>query len=296
MKVLPESLAAHVAGRITTLSSCWIIVRQDAVKLGFTDHDRPLTVSGVLCEPQNGLTASATTDGPDLATGGGDVSGTIASPVLSEIDLEAGLWDNAEVQVYRVNWQSPADHLLMRRARIGEVSRSGDVFRSELRGLAHLLEARQGRVFARGCDADLGDSRCKVNLETAAYQGTGTVLTAAREWLRVSGLEAFSEGWFSRGRIVVQSGHWTGFASEVASHRMENGAAVLSLFQPAPTSLEPGTQVQVRAGCAKDLETCRAKFANHLNYQGFPHMPGSDFALSYPGSNTGENDGSALVP
>lgn len=295
MKLLPENLAAHVAGRITTLASCWILVRSDGVKLGFTDHDRPLTVADVLCEPQNGLVPSAMRDGPDLATGGGDVSGALDSPALSETDLEAGLWDNAEVQVYLVNWQGLADHVLLRRARIGEVSRAGRDFRAELRGLAHLLETRKGRVFARICDADLGDSRCKVDLDTAAYQVTGTVVSATRERVSLSGLESYSTGWFSRGRIEVLDGALAGFASEVASHRLEGDNTVLALFQPAPEALEQGTQVQVRAGCSKDLETCRAKFANHLNYQGFPHMPGSDFALSYPNSNTGENDGSALV-
>jgi uncharacterized phage protein (TIGR02218 family) len=70
----------------------------------------------------------------------------------------------------------------------------------------------------------------------------------------------------------------------------------LALFQPAPLALDAATQVRVRAGCAKDLETCQAKFANHLTAPGFPHMPGSDFALSYPGRNTGENDGSARAP
>jgi uncharacterized phage protein (TIGR02218 family) len=295
MKTLPPDLAAHVAGRITTLATCWIVTRADGVRLGFTDHDRALSVEGVVCQPQNGLSPSAMNDGPDFATGGGDVSGTLESSALLETDLEAGLWDNADVRVFLVNWQSPYDHVLLRRARIGEVGRAGSVFRAELRGLSHLLESRQGRVFARICDADLGDSRCKVDLTNPAYQATATVTVAQREWLRVSGLHSFANGWFSRGRVTVLTGPLAGFASEIASHRQEDAVSVLSLFQPAPEALVPGTEIEVRAGCSKDLETCREKFANHLNYQGFPHMPGSDFALSYPSRNTGLNDGSARV-
>lgn len=295
MKDLPQDLAAHVAGRITTLASCWIITRNDAIKLGFTDHDRPLVVEGVSCLPQNGLSASSMTRGPELATGGGEVSGTLESPALTEVDLEAGLWDGAEVKVYLVNWQAPTDFLLLRRARIGEITRAGSVFRSELRGLAHLLEARKGRVFARNCDADLGDHRCKVDLEDAAYQAVGSVQSSASEWLRVSGLESYDDGWFSRGHIEVLDGTLAGFATEIASHRQEDGSALLNLFQATPQALASGTNIKVRAGCSKDLATCHRKFANELNFQGFPHMPGSDFALSYPNSNTGSNDGSALV-
>ncbi|WP_415719590.1 DUF2163 domain-containing protein [Roseibium alexandrii] len=295
MKTLPPDLATHVAGRITTLATCWIVTRADGVRLGFTDHDRALSVEGVECQPQNGLSPSAMNDGPEFAAGGGDVSGTLESTALLKTDLEAGLWDNADVRVFLVNWQTPSEHVLLRRARIGEVGRAGAVFRAELRGLAHLLESRQGRVFARICDADLGDSRCKVDLTNSAYQATATVTTAQREWLRVTGLETYANGWFSRGRVTVLTGPLSVFASEVANHRQEGAVSVLSLFQPAPELLAPGTEVVVRAGCSKDLETCRTKFANHLNYQGFPHMPGSDFALSYPNRNTGLNDGSARV-
>lgn len=296
MKEVPQNLAGHVAGRITTLATCWIILRADAVKLGFTDHDKALTIEGIICQPQSGLTPSAMSDGPDLVTGGGDVSGTLESPALTDIDLDAGLWDNAQVQVYLVNWQMPSDYLLLRRARIGEITRAGPVFRSELRGLAHLLEARRGRVFARNCDADLGDHRCKVDLEAAAYQAEATVLSAAPDWLRLNGLESYQDGWFARGRIEVLDGPLAGFASEVASHRQEDGGSLVNLFQAAPEALSAGTRVKVRAGCAKDLATCQSKFSNQLNFQGFPHMPGSDFALSYPNSNTGINNGSALVP
>ncbi|EEE43372.2 hypothetical protein SADFL11_658 [Roseibium alexandrii DFL-11] len=106
MKTLPQNLAAHLAGRITTLATCWIVTRADGVRLGFTDHDRALSVEGVVCQPQNGLSPSAMIDGPEFATGGGDVSGTLESSALLETDLEAGLWDNADVRVFLVNWQA----------------------------------------------------------------------------------------------------------------------------------------------------------------------------------------------
>ena len=70
MKTLPPDLAAHLGGRITTLATCWIITRADGVRLGFTDHDRALSVEGVVCQPQNGLSPSAMNDGPEFATGG----------------------------------------------------------------------------------------------------------------------------------------------------------------------------------------------------------------------------------
>ena len=49
----------------------------------------------------------------------------------------------------------------------------------------------------------------------------------------------------------------------------------------------------VTAGCDKTYPTCRDRFANVVNFGGFPHMPGNDFALSYPNQGSG-NDGGKL--
>ncbi len=54
---------------------------------------------------------------------------------------------------------------------------------------------------------------------------------------------------------------------------------------------EPGAPVAagdtftLTAGCDKRLATCRDRFANALNFQGFPHMPGNDVVMrAVPGS------------
>lgn len=296
MKTLSPDLAAHLGGRVTTLALCWLVTRRDGVRLGFTDHDRPLSVDGVACVPGNGLAASAMTDGPGLATGGGEVSGALTGPALTDADLEAGLWDGAEVAAHLVNWSDPTQLLLLRRARIGEVVREGAAFRAELRGLAHLLEARQGRVFGTTCDADLGDGRCTVDLADPAFSGTAVTTTGSDlDTLVVTGLDGFDNGWFTGGRALVETGPRAGFAVEIADHRVSAGAVRLVLWQALPELLADGTALKVTSGCDKRLSTCQAKFANAMNFRGFPHMPGSDFVLSYPNRNTAENDGSARV-
>ena len=50
--------------------------------------------------------------------------------------------------------------------------------------------------------------------------------------------------------------------------------------------LAVGDTLQVTAGCDKRFATCREKFANGLNFQGFPHMPGSDFSYGYADGET----------
>ena len=36
------------------------------------------------------------------------------------------------------------------------------------------------------------------------------------------------------------------------------------------------------AGCDRRFASCAVKFANTVNFRGFPHIPGSDFVLGYP--------------
>jgi uncharacterized phage protein (TIGR02218 family) len=43
-----------------------------------------------------------------------------------------------------------------------------------------------------------------------------------------------------------------------------------------------GDSFTVTAGCDKTFRICRDKFDNKDNFRGFPHVPGNDFALSYP--------------
>ena len=52
-----------------------------------------------------------------------------------------------------------------------------------------------------------------------------------------------------------------------------------------------GHDFVVRAGCDKRLETCRDRFANVVNFRGFPHIPGQDTVIRYPNrgdANAGE--------
>jgi uncharacterized phage protein (TIGR02218 family) len=54
-----------------------------------------------------------------------------------------------------------------------------------------------------------------------------------------------------------------------------------------------GDVLRIEAGCDKRPETCRVKFANFVNFQGFPHVPGEDWLMSYPTAGS-LNDGGSL--
>lgn len=278
MKQLSPSLQAHLDGGATTLAWCWRLTRRDGTSQGFTDHDRDLVFDGTTFEAAAGFTASEIKDHVGLSVGNMEVSGALSSEGLAEGDLAAGLYDDARVEIFRVNWQDPGQRVLMRAGSLGEVKRSGAAFIAEVRGLAHYLQQPRGRIYQYTCDADLGDSRCGLALGGPAMTGTGEIETlASPRRFSVVGLSAFASDWFTQGLLTFTSGAASGQKIEVKSHSVTEAAVMLELWQEPRGPLVAGQTFRVSAGCDKHLETCGVKFSNAVNFRGFPHMPGNDF-------------------
>ena len=292
MRQISEDLAAHLGGDATTLCHCWRLTRRDGVVLGFTEHDRNLAFDGTVFKAASGFRPSETEAEDGLAAPPSEVTGGFSSEAMTEGDLASGRYDGARVEVFIVNWQALDQRLLLKVQEIGEVSRGGGQFTAELRSFAHRLGQENGRVYNRRCDADLGDGRCRVNL--AAFRATGTVTAVeAPEQIVASGLDGFSAGFFDGGRLVFESGANAGLVLAIDSTRAVDGGIELRFWLPLEVLPESGDTFEITAGCDKSFSTCRTRFSNHLNFQGFPHVPGSDFAYSYA-DGSGNHDGGAL--
>ena len=295
MKTLPPTLAAHLASRVTTLAACWRVERADGVVLGFTDHDRKIAFNGDDYEPTSGLDASEAVAHAGLQVGGLEVAGALSSERITEEDLAAGLYDNARVETWLVNWQTPTQRHLMRVASIGEVRRDDGSFTAELRSLSHALGQERGRIFRATCDADLGDERCKIDLSSFAFASIGEVsATDGHGRLDTSFLADRPTGFFDQGLLTFTSGENAGRQVEVLRHVRDDAGDHIELWQKMVAPIAPGDTLMATAGCDKRFATCRDRFDNVANFRGVPHMPGNDFALSYP-TSAGGHQGEALV-
>ena len=277
MKALGAGLSAHLATGATTLCWCWRLTRLDGVKLGFTDHDYDVVFDGTAFEAAAGFTASDIKDAVGLSVDNLEVSGALSSAHLSEADLGAGRYDDARVEIFRVNWQNPDQRVLMRTGSLGEVRRTAHSFSAEVRGLAHYLQQPKGRLYQLTCDADVGDAHCGVNLALPSLRGTGAIVSApsARRFT-VSGLGSFAHDFFTRGLLAFTSGPALGQALEVKAHANVAGAVTIELWAEAEGPAT-GNTFTVTAGCDKRIATCKTRFSNTINFRGFPSMPGNDF-------------------
>ncbi len=294
MKTLSPALATHLASGVTTLAWCWNLVRRDAVTLGFTDHDRDLTFGGVTYEAATGFTASEIKDTLGLAVDNLDIQSALSSLRLDEDDLAAGLYDDARVEIWRVNWSDPAQRVLMRKGSLGEITRAGKSFSAEVRGLAHYLNQPSGRTYQFACDANLGDARCGVDLTSPVWRGLASIVSIIdHRTITATGLAAYATDHFTRGLVTVSSGANAGQKIEVRRHNQLTNVATLELWQAPARPFAIDDTLIVSAGCDKHFVTCRDRFANAARFRGFPHMPGTDLITSVARSGD-VNDGSAL--
>jgi len=296
MRNIPSALQAKLDSGVTTLCRCWVLARADAVTQGFTDHDEDVVVGGVTCRAGTGLSASETTQKLGLAVDGSEFSGALAGDTLNEDDLAAGRYDGAAVELWLTDWSEPALRVLLAKGSLGEVKREGTAFTAEVRGLSERLAQESGRLYTATCSADLGDTRCKVDLTSAAYRGTGTVAAVpATSSFTASGLSAFDDGWFTAGKLTFTGGGNVGVSVEVKAH-VNDGAVSLTLWQAMPESIAAGDTFTVTAGCDKRFTTCHDRFNNVVNFRGFPHIPGNDFVIRYPVQGEPGNDGKSMQP
>jgi len=87
------------------------------------------------------------------------------------------------------------------------------------------------------------------------------------------------------------SGHASGLWGMIKADRSDtDGTRQIELWQPIRGFVEADAEIRLTAGCDKRFDTCRLKFNNLLNYQGFPDLPNEDWVMTYPskgGANTG---------
>ena len=281
MKTLPPGLQDHLDGGATTLCWCWKLTRRDGVVQGFTDHDQMVSFDGVSYDAVSGFTASDVQSSLGLAIDNLTLAGALSSASLNEDELAAGVYDNAAIEIWRVNWAAPEMRVLMRKGNIGQVVRNGSAFQAELRGLAHILNQPVGRAYGHLCDADLGDARCTLTLTGLTASGAVALVTDARRFT-ATGLGGYAQDYFTGGKLCFTSGANAGFAMEVKRHGASGTAVSFELWQAMSKPVAPGDGFTVSAGCDKQFSTCKTKFSNIINFRGFPYMPGNDAVVASP--------------
>lgn len=287
MKALPAGLQTFLDAGETTMVHCWKVTRTDGTEQGFTEHDLDLEFGGVTYKAASGFTATQVESSLGLAVDNLNADGALSDDTINEDDLAAGRYDDAEVELFWVNFNNVAQRILLSKGNIGQVKRGELAFSAELRSMTQRLQQKTGRTYQRTCDAILGDAACKVNLNSFDTTGTVTNVEDNRR-ITLSGMSNDTEGFYTLGFIEWTSGLNDGLKFEIKAH----SPGVIVLWEQTPFDIGVGDTARIVAGCDKSIATCHAKFSNTANFQGFNLIPGSDYLTRYATRDGGQKGGS----
>ncbi len=282
-------MRAHLEAATTTLCRAWAITRRDGTRLGFTDHDCDLNFDGLKFCADTGLSARQLEQGTGLSVDNSEALGALSAAAVRERDIAAGYYDEAEVLSWLVNWQNPDERQLQFRGYIGEITREDGQFRAELRGLTDRLNRPQGRIYQTPCTAVLGDQRCGFDINTPGYLAEAALVEVRdRQTFILPLLPGFEPEWFSRGVLRTSDGLWGAIKRDLTTPTQRE----ITLWEPLGAEIEPGALIRLEAGCDKRFKTCKLKFNNLLNYQGFPDIPREDWLVAVPRRDNQNSGGS----
>jgi len=286
-----DDLIAHLLTGAATTCHAWMVVRKDGQIYGFTDHDNDVEFDSVIFKANSGLTAGALQSTSGLAVDNTEVTGAFSADGITESDLMAGRFDGASVTTWIVNWANLDQRTIRSRSSFGEIQRSYGSFKVELRGLADILNQQKGQVYQSNCGAVLGDAECRFNLDQTAFSLEASIqsIESAGSYI-LKAQPDYPAQWFERGQVSVTSGQALGQQGVVKFDREVDGRRIVTLWVDFDVPPRTGDLISLRAGCDKLATTCRSKFANFLNFRGFPHVPSTDWVASYPVSSQ-RNDG-----
>ncbi|ANI78689.1 DUF2163 domain-containing protein [Sphingobium sp. EP60837] len=261
---------------LATLAFCWRLERRDGVTIGLTSHDGDLEIGNVRYRAAPGVMPSAIRSGIAANGSDADLQGALVADAINEADLMAGRWDGAALELRLTEWEAPGEMwLLLAKGEIGSVSQKGGAFTAELVGAMAALKAPVAPSTSPDCRAALGDRQCRVDL--AGRRKTVVVGSVDNVEVSVSGLVA---GAYAFGTLRWMTGPNAGAVQAV----VDNGVGVLTLADPPVFAVEADTLALLTEGCDRQLETCRSRFANVVNFRGEPYLPGTDLLTRYPGA------------
>ncbi|NJO82930.1 MAG: DUF2163 domain-containing protein [Blastochloris sp.] len=272
-----QSLLDNV--EVLTLCTLWQITRVDGTVFRFTDHDTSIVFESNTYTPANGVNASARQSQEGFRVNNLEFIGVLDADVITHDDLRAGLYRDAEVIEYMVNWKMPwMGPIQQSKYWVTEVRFTELGWEAQLAGLSVWLTHPTGNVYGRECRHVLGDASCGVDL--SAIDDTGEVTAIVSSRLSFETDLSDVNGYFDFGVITWTSGNNDGLTSEVRFYLMADGLIVTSI--KTPFDIQVGDTFTITPGCSKSIDQCISKYDNVINYGGFPFVPGTDKVFRTP--------------
>jgi uncharacterized phage protein (TIGR02218 family) len=290
MKALPPGWQARIDAGVTHFAVCWRLTRRDGLVVRATQHDADLSLAGEVFVSARALSQSPAEHSLSLSPGHAALSGALSVEGINETDIRLGLWDQARVEAIVVDWQVPDEQLCLWTGYVQAMTRHGATFEVQIVTLDPALNTLVGRLYARSCDANLGDQRCGINLDDSSWHRTGQIASVLSDRsLRVVLPNPEPIDRWDHGEVRINGGPARGLRLGIEQVSLVPDGLDMLLRGAMPVIPAAGDPIVLVCGCDKSFATCRSRFANGLNFRGVPTLPGDGALLAGPsaGSTSG---------
>jgi len=271
MKTITDDLKSTLDSNFTHIVKCWKISLKHGGILAFSNNDTAFLYDGVEYNP----TLSDVTDIKTSASIEMDTlyaENLISGELINADDICAGLFDNAEVEIFLLDPQhTERGKIFLLSGKISRIEYKDDIFIAHIDGIKNELNHTIGNTYSPRCRARFCDHKCKLSKEDYTYSATidhivdkNTFTTSDKE------ICDKSDEYFTNGVVTFAT-------KELEIVQFSNGTFVL--LEPIPQNIAVGDEFTVLAGCDKVFRTCCERFNNAINFRGEPHLPNSNIML-----------------
>lgn len=296
MRTIAADLLAHLRGEVSTLAVCWTIEKSNGEVIRSTDHDRDITIStgryaGVYRSASN-ITGTDVRSTSDMSVDNMEVDGAFPDeyeiPDITVAEIEAGLLDNAPVEVFGLNYNAPNQgQMVERRGYLGIPARDSDGrYKVEVRGMAQRLQQNIGWTYSERCNVvEFGDARCGFNVAAATRTGVVTAVTSRRRFdIEITaGAAPPTPNYFDGAKLTFTSGANNGFFREVKRATLAGDTLTVTTWEEFPSDPAISDALSLPPACNRLISTCRDVHANIINFRGWGvFIPGALAILKGP--------------
>jgi uncharacterized phage protein (TIGR02218 family) len=290
-RTCPTTLLNVLNSQVPTLAIIIKVTRVDGQVFGFTSTDIDITIGGVLYERQSAISPSALRSTVGTGVDNLDFSGLLNSNKITDADVLAGIWDNADIDMMLCDYTNPAGGTMdVLAGKMGEIIIQDGEYTCEFRSLSQRLQQEIIDLTQATCRApQFGDpltcaSGGLIGVHALSFyqrtgqtvhtqNGTGTGFTVADT--------GDGTDYFDYGKATFTSGLNKGIAREIKTSPLSGGYYTFNMAEAFPFAIAPGDTLTLEAGCDRNFSTCVDKFGNNLNFRGEPFVPGNDTLIKH---------------
>lgn len=244
---------------LLTWARCYIVTRTDGWQRGVTEHNAPLLVDGVRCDPAKGLSASSAESRIGGAVDTIDVTTILDDDWITRADVMAGIWDSAELRVMVFDWRAGTIVREFPTYLIADTEWTGGELKGTLETKAAVaLNRRTGLIGSPTCNWMFGDANCTVDASAFAAD---MVLTGIADTILSGTVPVPSAGQWAGGFVV-----WGAERSRI----VQTGSGAVYIEHPFSAAPAVGDTVSLEPGCSKMRVQCKS-FDNWANFGGHGH-------------------------